>query len=118
MVNHYNIFLDDCRSPTFLKDIRTWEVVRNYQEFIKLITERGIPEFISFDHDLSYQDIGKTDYNIFKEKTGYHCALFLIKFCEINNLKLLQWQVHSLNLVGKKNIEQLLKKYESNKHYT
>ena len=49
----YNLFLDDIGNyNTFLQDTRTWVTVRNYNEFVKTITERGIPSYISFDHDL------------------------------------------------------------------
>ena len=44
----YNLFLDDERNPNrFLKDLKTWEVVRTYDDFCKTIMERGLPGFIS-----------------------------------------------------------------------
>ena len=119
MVNHYNIFLDDCRSSSYLKDVRSWEVVRNYREFIKLITEKGIPEFISFDHDLSLEHYSVSEnenrelpYGDYKEKTGYHCSQWLIDYCLEHNIPLPNYQVHSMNPVGRDNIIQLLERFK------
>lgn len=107
----YNLFLDDCRSPyKFLKDERrTWEVVRNYNQFVNVIQQRGMPEFISFDHDLGDEHYDKTiDSSQYKEKTGYECAKWLIEYC-VNTKQLLpKWQVHSLNPVGGRNIDMIL----------
>ena len=58
MINNYNLFLDDVRIPThvtwvdFPRD-QHYSVVRNYQEFVDLITLRGLPKFVCYDHDLS-----------------------------------------------------------------
>ena len=57
----YNLFLDDFRMPKdaynyLLQPIYisvNWEIVRSYDEFVKYITEHGIPEIISLDHDLA-----------------------------------------------------------------
>lgn len=106
----YNLFLDDERNPNhFLNDVRTWEVVRNYNAFVKIITEKGLPDFISFDHDLHDEHYGKpVDYTKFKHKTGYHCAVWLIEYCMRTNQCLPEWQVHSLNPIGKLNINSIL----------
>ena len=73
MTNRY-IFLDDFRLPKdaynyLLQPIYIsvdWEIVRNYDEFVKIIIEKGIPEIISFDHDLSIDDIEN-----WKDVVGY-----------------------------------------------
>jgi hypothetical protein len=63
----YNLFLDDYRMPKdafaymHLKiylDVE-WIVVRNYQAFISLIEGKGIPDMISFDHDLADEHYDK-----------------------------------------------------------
>jgi hypothetical protein len=118
----YNLFLDDFRSPECLKDTRDWEIVRSYQSFIDKITKDGLPIFISFDHDLSdvhyptsREDSQKPiDYQserYSKEKTGYHCVVWLINYCQDKKLPLPNWQVHSMNPVGRVNINQLLRNY-------
>lgn len=61
MNKNYNLFLDDFRDPIdssyYLKNPiyvnLEWVVVRNYDSFVKHIEENGIPETISFDHDLA-----------------------------------------------------------------
>jgi hypothetical protein len=116
----YNLFLDDERFPTtaqtlieFNKELYTddsnWIIVRDYSEFINYINDNGLPEMVSFDHDLA--DIkyvmGKTSFS-FKEHTGYDCAKWLVEYCITNNLKLPNYQVHSANPIGKVNIQSYL----------
>lgn len=65
----YKLFLDDIRNPTecslyMYKRIgkenlsyldEDWVVVRNYSEFIGAIFDRGLPNLVSFDHDLAHE---------------------------------------------------------------
>ena len=51
------LFLDDLRNP---KDVIwvnlpevEWTVVRNYDDFVNTIIDKGVPTRISFDHDLA-----------------------------------------------------------------
>lgn len=116
------LFLDDSRrAPDF-----TWDVVRNYAEFVSYISLHGMPDMISFDHDLGQEhydhycstigpvsievDLNKIQipYQTFTEKTGYDCAKWLIVHCMDNKLRLPSYMVHSMNPVGKKNIEFVL----------
>ena len=122
----YNLFLDDFRDPRdsafytgqVIYNLVEWEVVRNYDEFIKIIIERGIPEIISLDHDLVAEHYGledyvwNNDYDQFKEKTGYHCAKWLIDYCIDNKLELpTEVLIHSMNPVGSANIRSLFDSY-------
>ncbi len=111
----YNLFLDDFRNPMCLRITLTWEIVRNYKGFVKIIEERGLPQLISFDHDLCLEDINKQ--NDFKEKTGYDCAVWLIEYCMRTNQKLPKWQVHSLNPVGRSNIQSILENFEKKEEF-
>ena len=70
--------------------------VRSYKEFVTYIIDSGLPDFISFDHDLGLQE------------SGYDCAKWLVNFCLDNNLRLPKFDVHSQNPVGKENILSLL----------
>ena len=88
------LYLDDVR-PT----LESYQRVYNFDEFVKFIAEKGLPNFISFDHDLG------------EEKTGYDCSKFLVDYCLDHNLKLPEFHVHSQNPVGKENIEKLLKNF-------
>lgn len=121
-----NLFLDDERMPSsafyITRDTRynllEWKIVRDYFAFTETIMDEyaftgKLPEIISFDHDLAdihYEDAGKKeiDYSRYDEKTGYHCAQWLVDFCMDRNLKLPECLVHSMNTVGKRNIEGLL----------
>jgi len=124
----YNLFLDDVRDANrFLKDIRTWVTVRNYVEFINTITERGLPKFISFDHDLAFEHYPLSEgrdtlsmpqlipYDKYKYKTGYDCAQWIIEYCEKKNVNLPDYQVHSMNPIGKQNIIRLLENFKKRK---
>ena len=111
----YNLFLDDVRDAnTFLQDTRTWVTVRNYNEFVKMITERGIPSYISFDHDLADEHYANMGGGQFNEKTGYDCAKWLVEFCLRTKQILPDWRTHSMNPVGRKNIDELLLNYRKN----
>ena len=128
------LFLDDIRIPkdaiglvpSNLNQLyfeNDWVVVRNFWEFCNHIQKFGLPDFISFDHDLAdvhYNDlfsdkslsIPNSDivlkYDEYSEKTGYECAKWLVDWCLENSLKLPDCIVHSANPVGKKNIESYL----------
>lgn len=118
---HYNLFLDDYRHPLCLKDTRAWTTVKNYKEFVAIIEKQGLPAFISFDHDLSFEhyplsvlnlSASKIPYDLYKEKTGYHCAQWLVDHCQTKKLPLPDYQVHSMNPVGKENIISLLENFK------
>jgi len=128
----YNLFLDDFRNPedvyAYIKNAKyngdNWIVVRSYDEFVNQITEgfknSEFPGLISFDHDLAdeHYDLNilyEIDYNSYKEKTGYDCAKFIIAFCSSLNLDLPDYLIHSMNTIGKLNIESLLKSYLKSK---
>jgi len=92
------LFLDDIRNP----EDDSWDIVRSYDEFVDYILKNGIPDVISFDHDL-----GRFDYE--EEKTGYDCAKFLAIYAMDNNhMNFINTRVHSQNPVGRKNIEKFM----------
>lgn len=97
-MNRNNLYLDDLR-PT----PEGFERVYTYEEFVAFITEKGLPDFISFDHDLG---LGKT---------GYDCAKWLVEYCLDHENSLPEFVVHSQNPVGKENIETLLNNF--NRYY-
>lgn len=122
----YNLYLDDFRNPIDSAYYRgeaiyaheEWEVVRNYDEFVKIIQEKGLPEIISFDHDLADEHYGMHDhidemeYSAYQEKTGYDCAKWLINYCIDNNKKLpATILIHSMNPAGSQNIKSLFESY-------
>ena len=118
----YKLFLDDCREPvSFLNaELGEWYTVRNYNQFVETIMGKGMPDWISFDHDLAdehyhqpAEDGQPLDYTKYKEKTGYDCAVWLIEYCMKTNQPLPQWQVHSFNPMGRKNIDMILSTYRN-----
>lgn len=130
------LFLDDIRMPKdvyeYIKnDIYlslNWDIVRNYNDFVQYITDTGLPDIISFDHDIADSHYTPQhlwdDYNASKkwqeeqvhtEKTGYDCAKWLVEYCLNNDLDLPFCYVHSMNPVGKDNINHLLKNYNDSR---
>lgn len=123
----YNLFLDDTRSPIdvyrytfkYIYVENEWTIVRNYDEFVKVIETNGVPDIISFDHDLADEHYGTHDhltqdeYDLYTEKTGYHCAKWLINYCIDKGLDLPKTiLIHTMNAVGARNIASLFNTYE------
>jgi hypothetical protein len=120
------LFLDDIRQPKdachLVKDYARiyfddgWDVVKNYTEFVNWIKSNGVPDIISFDHDLAdvHYDIDFNDWNdmtadqLGVEETGLDCAKWLVDWCLDNGFKLPQYLVHSANPAGRKNIQVYL----------
>ena len=122
MITKYNLFLDDVRLPNHVTWVdlppnQHYSVVRNYQEFVDLITLRGIPKFVTYDHDLSDDHYGhglrgdNIPYDRYAEKTGYDCAKWLVNECMIKGVKHPPYIVHSMNPVGKQNIISYVESY-------
>jgi hypothetical protein len=118
------LFLDDIRNP---KDCANglvpshlnkfywendWFIVRSHNDFVDWITNNGLPNFISFDHDLAdvhyTMDFSKDSGNQGTEKTGLDSAKWLGDYCLDNKLKLPNFVVHSQNPIGKTNINGYL----------
>ena len=76
--------------------------VKNIDEFKSYIVNNGLPEFISFDHDLRPKGyVG--DFS-----NGSDCATWLVNYCNENNLSLPRCFIHSANKNGIKNISSIL----------
>lgn len=92
-----------------------WTIVKNYNGFVEYITKFGLPDIISFDHDLAeihYDPSTWTEGYVYNEKTGYDCAKWLCDYCAENSLELPQYTVHSMNPSGTDNIMKYLKNFE------
>ena len=122
MINKYNLFLDDIRVPSDVTWVEIpinqhYSVVRSYKEFVDLITLRGLPKYICYDHDLADSHYGhglrgdQIPYDSYKEKTGYDCAKWLVNECMIKGVKHPPYIVHSMNPVGKQNIISYVESY-------
>ena len=115
------LYLDDTRTPTTtLPDSHPWEVVRNYDEFVAWIDKNGLPDFISFDHDLGKEHMDDyfnqiiekgfqhPDYDSYVEKTGLDCARYIVEYCQNYNVLFPKCSVHSHNPVGASNIQSFI----------
>lgn len=87
------LFLDDVRDPPD----NSWVTVRSFDDFIGWIVLHGVPDLISFDHDLGEN-----------QPTGMDCAKWLVE----NELPIKGWKVHSANPPGHANIESLLSNWK------
>lgn len=119
------IFLDDIRTPLGTIHVEIpcypWTIVRGYREFVKVVTDYynttgSVPVFVCFDHDLSYfAYANEPNYDHPNEMTGWHCAKWLIEFCDEKNLDFPDYLVHSMNPIGKQNIISLIESYKKSK---
>ena len=119
------LYLDDKRTPTeTIPGYEPWYVVRNYEEFTSWITANGIPELVSFDHDLAEEHIRDyfsqllakgyqhPAYEEYTEKTGVDCAKWLIEYSQETKQPLKAVCVHSHNPVGAINIQAGINGYK------
>lgn len=119
------LFLDDIRQPKDACHIvsnpkiywdNDWSTVKNYVEFCEWIKTNGLPDIVSFDHDLAdiHYEIDFNDWNdatadqLGVEETGLDCAKWMVNYCITNNVTLPEYYVHSANPVGRKNIKSYL----------
>jgi hypothetical protein len=121
-MSYYNLFIDDERKP---KDVTwvnlpsvQWIIATSYEDFVRIISDNGLPEYISFDHDLgdsaydecirAYKNDNVINYDNITEKTGYDCAKWLAQYCVDKNLPLPVYFCHSMNGIGRTNIYSIL----------
>ena len=102
------LYLDDLRTPVD----ESFVIVRSFDEAVRFVQTNGIPEFISFDHDLGIDRHGVLLPN------GYDFAKWLVNSDIDGTIKLpenFSFKVHSQNPVGAKNIKCLLDGYLKHK---
>lgn len=119
---YYNLFLDDERKPagiswTTLPSV-SWTIVKSYDEFVSVISSRGLPEHVSFDNDLHESHYalygncileGRTNfpYEDCSPKTGWHCAKWMLEYCLDKGLRLPHYTIHTLNQYAQRDIKLL-----------
>ena len=97
------MYLDDIREPKDTSLI----VVRSFSEAVSFVLEKGVPSFISFDHDLGMKEGELLE-------TGYDFAKWLVEKDIEGIIEIpedFSFNVHSANPVGAKNIEEYLNRY-------
>jgi len=121
-IERIKLYLDDVRTP----NDKTWNVVRNYDEFVAFINLHGLEsiEAISLDHDLGDQAMTEyytnvknnftLDYNNIQEKTGYDCCKHLVNISLTKHIPLPQIYVHSANPIGSANMMGYINNYLMN----
>lgn len=129
----YSLFLDDIRFPkdaflqkelSYLTEYskipeNEWVIVRNYDDFVKTVEERGIPSAVSFDCDLASEHFkhyikdslitGIYEWENFKTKCGIHCAKYLKHM--LNPDSDIKVYVHSANEEGRRIILDIMKDF-------
>lgn len=106
----WNLFIDDERVPGDVKwaywygDQRflPWTICRNKMQVISAVFDhdKTLPNFITFDHDLGRN-----------EPTGYDIVKWMVEMTLDGVIKMpenFDFYVHSLNPIGKQNIEKYL----------
>lgn len=102
-----------------------WDIVKSYDEFVEYILKNGLPNIISYDHDLADEhyangashvdEQGKHfsgfNYNKVTEKTGYHAVLWMIEHCIENEVKMPESYAHSMNPYGRMKIQSAIDQY-------
>lgn len=116
-IQKYNLLLDDVRD---IKDVykmtknsiylsNDWLKAKDYDQFVNIIENVGMPKIISFDHDLAPEHYDLTTINS-DNKNGNDCAKWFVDYCKSNNVENFPiCYVHSLNPIGSKNIAETLK---------
>jgi hypothetical protein len=94
----YKLFLDDIRFPVD----QGWIIARTYDEAVNVVKTLGIPQKISFDHDLGLNSL-----------SGFDFAKFIVEYDMLNDEidNTFVFVVHSANPVGSENIKGLLNNY-------
>lgn len=93
------VWLDDVRPMPEGFDLHVFDA----QTAINAL-RTGKVTLISFDHDLGAAD---------QMETGYMVAKWIEREAEAGALKKLDWQIHSANPAGRKNIEMAMKNAEN-----
>lgn len=92
----YKLFIDDERSPPD----ETWVVTRSSYDALDYIETNGMPNFISFDHDLGGEDTTM----VFLKK--------LVEYVWNGTDSPPDYKVHSANPVGSQNIISFMESWK------
>ncbi|MCX7592415.1 MAG: hypothetical protein N2235_01395 [Fischerella sp.] len=93
------MFIDDERFPP--GNINEWVIVRSSREAVNYVTANGVPDFISFDHDLGSDDTAMEFVNWL---INAHLDRTIQTFPSV-------FDVHSQNPIGARNIRVTMQRY-------
>lgn len=75
-----------------------WTAVQNFEQFKNYIETKGVPDFVSLDHDLGDEPSNKIKRdNGERFETGADCALFLVSYCLRSGIPIPRNYIHSAN---------------------
>jgi hypothetical protein len=125
-MSKYNLFLDDERMPSaagkYMKNNiyynLDWVIVRDYEQFVNYITIHGLPDIVSFDHDLAaihYDPSTWVQGFVYKEKTGMDCVKWLVDYCINTGNEFPIWYLHTMNPVGRENMRSYITSFLKSK---
>lgn len=129
-----NLFLDSNRIPSdtaehmlprigeqanVYKELE-WHVVRDFREFVSFIKEHGLPERVSFGHDLAEEHYeilcacgSSEDFpDYFNEKTGLDCAKWMTGYHIKTGGPFPEVMVHSMNPYGSERLHEYINNYK------
>lgn len=122
------VYVDDLRLPIQrLEGYADWVVCRSWAEWVEYLSMRGVPDHVSFDHDLAqehlddfrkyeFEGIAAINYGDFKQWTGLGCAQYYCEFCELHNLEMKGVAAHCTERpLGARNIRETLNAYKASK---
>ncbi len=98
----YKLFLDDERYPADINPL--WIIARNYEDAKWYLETKGMPEHISFDHDLC----GAFDGYDFAK---YFCEWIIANDKQDDLISHFTFVVHSMNPIGASNIKYYMNNF-------
>lgn len=103
----YRLWIDDDSGKPGIAAWRnppdpSWKVAHSSKEAIELIEKFGVPSYISWDHDLGLNDQGEPD-----------TAMVVLKYLSEHHFNVsIEYNIHSANPEGAKNINCFMKSWE------
>lgn len=121
----YHLFLDDSRLPhkvdwVDLPQNVDWVIAKYYSEFAKIVRERGIPKFVTYDCDLcdehyqaffNLRERYPLEYRNFKRRCGIHCVEMLIEECRRLNIPHPEYRIHTKNHYAEGSMKTIIELY-------
>lgn len=116
------VFLDDTRDPPEHLS-KVFDTVRSHGEFKRWVDRYGIPDLVSFDHDLHAEHVAffferggfgnppDPSNEIFLHPTGYDSAKWFLEACSSEGVYPRHVLVHSRNPAGSDRIFSLVTGY-------
>jgi ribA/ribD-fused uncharacterized protein len=123
----YYLFLDDSREPSKvtwkpLPENVHWVIAKSYDEFVKLLRDKGIPKFVAYDCDLCQEHYDAyfnlkgryvLHYNAFKEKCGIHCVEHILKLCKDAGVDHPEFVIHTRNKYAEPVMESMIRLFNA-----